>query len=107
MTDGTGRHIAVIGAGIVGVVSAIEPMRDGHRVTLVEPGAPGDTQAASYGNAGWLGSRSVIPPATSSTPCHAHVGLAGSARTGRLVAQLISGRITEIRIAAFEPRRFC
>jgi D-amino-acid dehydrogenase len=57
------RHVAVIGAGAVGTVSAIEALRDGHRVTVIDPGPPGGEQAASYGNAGWLSSHSVIPPA--------------------------------------------
>ncbi|MBE9603327.1 FAD-binding oxidoreductase [Acetobacteraceae bacterium H6797] len=56
------KHVAVIGAGIEGVASAIELLRDGHRVTLIEPGEPGGEQAASYGNAGWLSSMSVLPP---------------------------------------------
>ncbi len=60
---GTGRHVAIIGAGAVGVISAIEALREGHRVTLIDPGEPGGTQAASHGNAGWLSSHSVIPPA--------------------------------------------
>lgn len=55
--------MVIIGAGAVGVISAIEALRDGHRVTLLDPGEPGGTQAASYGNAGWLSSHSVIPPA--------------------------------------------
>lgn len=59
----TGRHVAIIGAGAIGVISAIEVLRDGHRVTIIEPATPGDVQAASYGNAGWLSSHSVIPPA--------------------------------------------
>lgn len=59
----TGRHVAIVGAGAVGVISAIEALRDGHRVTIIEPGTPGGVQAASYGNAGWLSSHSVIPPA--------------------------------------------
>ena len=58
-----GRHVAIIGAGAVGVISAIEALREGHRVTLIDPGEPGGEQAASYGNAGWLSSHSVIPPA--------------------------------------------
>jgi D-amino-acid dehydrogenase len=57
------RHVAIIGAGIIGVISAIEALRDGKRVTIVEPETPGGQQAASYGNAGWLGTHSVIPPA--------------------------------------------
>ncbi|WP_407174470.1 NAD(P)/FAD-dependent oxidoreductase [Bradyrhizobium sp. STM 3562] len=63
MTETSARHVAIIGAGAVGVISAIEALRDGHRVTLIDPGEPGGTQAASYGNAGWLSSHSVIPPA--------------------------------------------
>ncbi|MHC2335288.1 NAD(P)/FAD-dependent oxidoreductase [Bradyrhizobium sp. USDA 4454] len=66
MTE-TGRHVAIIGAGAVGVISAIEALRAGHRVTLIDPGEPGGTQAASYGNAGWLSSHSVIPPAEPGT----------------------------------------
>jgi D-amino-acid dehydrogenase len=62
MTGPAGRQIAIIGAGAVGVISAIEALREGHRVTLIDPGEPGGTQAASYGNAGWLSSHSVIPP---------------------------------------------
>ncbi|MBR0874823.1 FAD-dependent oxidoreductase [Bradyrhizobium tropiciagri] len=62
-----GRHVAIIGAGAVGVISAIEALRDGHRVTLIDPGEPGGRQAASYGNAGWLSSHSVIPPAEPGT----------------------------------------
>ena len=54
-------HVVVIGAGIVGAASAIELLRDGHQVTIVEPGEPGGEQAASYGNGAWLSPASVIP----------------------------------------------
>jgi len=37
---------------------------------------------------------------------HGHVGLAGSARTGRLVAQLLSGREPEIPLGPYDVRRF-
>ena len=37
---------------------------------------------------------------------HGHVGLVGSARTGRLVAQLIAGREMDIPIGPFDPGRF-
>src|ERR1700738_2737357 len=63
----TRRHVAVIGAGAVGTISAIELLRDGHRVTIIEPSTPGGEQAASYGNAGWLSSHSVMPPAEPGT----------------------------------------
>jgi D-amino-acid dehydrogenase len=54
-------HVVVIGAGIVGAVTAVELLRDGHAVTLIEPGEPGGEQAASYGNAGGLSTSSVLP----------------------------------------------
>ncbi|MDP9897067.1 D-amino-acid dehydrogenase [Variovorax boronicumulans] len=57
------RHVVVIGAGAVGCATAIEALRAGLRVTLLEPEAPGGPQATSYGNAGWLSSHSVVPPA--------------------------------------------
>lgn len=57
------RHVVIIGAGVVGAISAIESLQAGLRVTIVEPEQVGGEQAASYGNAGWLSSHSVIPPA--------------------------------------------
>ncbi len=51
----------VIGAGIVGAATAIELLRDGHGVTILEPGSPGGEQAASYGNGAWLSPSSVVP----------------------------------------------
>ena len=61
MSSPTPLHVVVIGAGIVGAASAIELLRDGHRVTIVEPGDPGGEQAASYGNGCWLSTGSVVP----------------------------------------------
>jgi D-amino-acid dehydrogenase len=37
---------------------------------------------------------------------HGHVGLVGSARTGRLVAQVLTGVETEIGLEAYSARRF-
>ncbi len=54
-------RVVVIGAGIVGAACAIELLRDGHTVTIVEPGEPGGEQAASYGNGTLLNPSSVIP----------------------------------------------
>ena len=54
-------RVVVIGAGIVGAATALELLRDGHSVTIVEPGEPGGEQAASYGNGCWLSPSSVLP----------------------------------------------
>lgn len=58
------HHVVIIGAGVVGAASALHALRAGLRVTILEPGTPGSPQASSYGNAGWLSSHSVIPPAS-------------------------------------------
>ncbi|WP_164139581.1 FAD-dependent oxidoreductase, partial [Stenotrophomonas maltophilia] len=66
----------------------------------------------------WLGHRPSMPDGR---PCigyarasrdvvyafgHGHVGLVGSARTGRVVAQLIGGREPEIPVGPFDPARY-
>ena len=58
MTGGR-KDVAVIGAGIVGVSTAIWLQRDGHRVTLID--RAGAAEGASFGNGGVLASCSVIP----------------------------------------------
>lgn len=61
MSDTASRHVAVIGGGIVGVAVAEALLRDGHRVSLIEPGSFGGEQAASYGNGAFISPASVIP----------------------------------------------
>lgn len=61
MRESPPRHVAVIGGGIVGVSTALALLDQGQRVTLLEPGVPGGTQAASHGNAAWLSPASIIP----------------------------------------------
>ncbi len=57
-----GRHIAVIGAGIIGVCSALSLQREGFRVTLIDRGEPGE--GASSGNGAIIGDEAVVPVAT-------------------------------------------
>jgi D-amino-acid dehydrogenase len=58
----TGRRRAiVIGAGIVGVCSALELLRRGWDVTLVDRLNPGE--GCSFGNAGILAAQAVVPVA--------------------------------------------
>jgi D-amino-acid dehydrogenase len=58
------NRTVVIGCGVVGLASAIELLRDGHLVTMVDPGSPGGEQAASFGNGTLLNPSSVIPMST-------------------------------------------
>ena len=52
-------HVVVIGAGIVGVSTAIWLQREGHQVTLIDREGP--AAGTSYGNAGVLAAGSVVP----------------------------------------------
>lgn len=54
------RHVAIIGAGIVGVSTAIWLQRAGFRVTLFEREADAG-EGASYGNGGVLASCAMVP----------------------------------------------
>lgn len=56
------RRAVVIGAGIVGVATALRLRRDGHEVTIVDPRPPGE--GASFGNGGVLASCSIVPVTT-------------------------------------------
>lgn len=55
----SGRHIAIVGAGMVGVSTAVWLQRSGHRVTLIDREGP--AAGTSYGNAGVLAAASVVP----------------------------------------------
>jgi D-amino-acid dehydrogenase len=54
-------RVVVIGGGAVGIASAIELLRDGQHVTIVDPGELGGEQAASFGNGTLLNPSSVVP----------------------------------------------
>jgi D-amino-acid dehydrogenase len=66
----------------------------------------------------WMGRRPSLPDGL---PCidrstasadvlyafgHGHVGLAGSARTGRVIAELLTGQPTDMPLAPFAAQRF-
>lgn len=55
------RHFAVIGAGIVGVSTALYLQRDGHRVTLIDERPPGE--GTSMGNAAVIAAAACEPVA--------------------------------------------
>src|SRR5689334_240149 len=55
------RHFAVIGAGIVGVSTALYLQRDGHRVTVIDERPPGE--GASMGNDAVIAAASCEPVA--------------------------------------------
>ena len=56
--------IAVVGAGIVGVSTALWLKRDGHNITVFDQIDPGQPEQTSYGNAGLLAQSSIIPVPT-------------------------------------------
>lgn len=53
------RSVAIVGAGIVGVATAIWLQRAGHDVTIVDPKGPGE--ATSFGNGGILAACASVP----------------------------------------------
>ena len=55
------RSITVLGAGIVGMCCAAYLQREGHQVTVIDRGPPG--QGTSFGNAGILSPASCVPMA--------------------------------------------
>lgn len=55
----TAKTVAIIGAGIVGVSTAVWLQREGHKVILIDKAGPGE--GTSYGNGGILASCSVVP----------------------------------------------
>lgn len=58
MTD-SAKTVAIIGAGIVGVSTAIWLQRAGHKVILIDRKGPGE--GTSHGNGGVLASCSIVP----------------------------------------------
>ncbi|WP_366658231.1 FAD-dependent oxidoreductase [Fodinicurvata sp. EGI_FJ10296] len=53
--------VIIVGAGVVGMATAVFLRRDGHDVTVIDPAGPGE--GCSYGNAGSISPDMVIPMA--------------------------------------------
>ena len=60
--ESNGRRAAVIGAGVVGMATALSLQRDGHRTTVFDPVPPGES--CSSGNAGLFACYGVAPVQT-------------------------------------------
>ena len=58
-TADSGRRVAVVGAGIVGVSCAWQLQKRGYQVTLIDRLSPGE--ACSFGNAGVIATSSFLP----------------------------------------------
>lgn len=56
------KRVTVVGAGIVGVSTAVRLLEAGHEVTLIDRNLPGE--GTSLGNAGLIATGSIIPVAT-------------------------------------------
>lgn len=61
-TETAPRRIGIIGGGISGISAAVFLRRDGHAVTLFDPGDPG--MGTSSGNSGVISTGGVVPTAT-------------------------------------------
>src|ERR1700738_4327227 len=72
-TKQAARDIVHTGAGVVGMSCASYIQRAGHRVTVLDRGAPGE--GTSFGNAGCLNSSSVVPISMPGELAHVPRGL--------------------------------
>lgn len=61
MSKAAAKHTVVIGGGIIGVCCALELIREGHKVSIVDMGEVGGRQSASYGHGCWISPASVVP----------------------------------------------
>lgn len=62
VNNDSARPVAVIGAGVIGMTTALTLQRAGHDVTVFDPNPPGE--ACSRGNAGIIASYGVTPVQT-------------------------------------------
>jgi D-amino-acid dehydrogenase len=68
VTETHNQSVIIVGAGFVGLASALSLLRDGHRVTVIDRAPPLDgfdyRHACSYGNACTVAPHGVLPVAT-------------------------------------------
>jgi len=57
--------VAIVGAGIIGLCTALQAQRKGYQVTLIDRGEPG--KGASFGNAGYLATELIDPLSSADT----------------------------------------
>lgn len=57
--------VAILGAGVVGLCTALQAQRRGYQVTLIDRGEPG--KGASFGNAGYLATELIDPLSNADT----------------------------------------
>ncbi len=53
------KSVGIVGGGIIGTATALSLVRQGYKVSMIDPNQPG--RAACYGNAGCLNPSSVVP----------------------------------------------
>lgn len=61
-SSASGKHVTVLGAGTVGVCTALSLLREGYAVTLIDRDAPGT--GCSFGNGGLIQTGACVPIAT-------------------------------------------
>lgn len=62
MAERASAEVAIIGAGVIGLATALRLAGEGREVIVIEPNEPGS--GASYGNAGTIADYAVIPVGT-------------------------------------------
>jgi D-amino-acid dehydrogenase len=82
--------VAVIGAGIVGVTTAYQLLRDGHEVTVIDR-QPGPALECSHANGGYVAISQAVPWSQPGVPTKTLLGLFGKAPPILLHAGQIPG----------------
>jgi D-amino-acid dehydrogenase len=62
MSSAPDVEIAIVGAGVIGLATALQLLDDGHEVMLIDPNEPGS--GASFGNAATIAGYGCVPVGT-------------------------------------------